>query len=238
LSAQGFGNAPRDLTIQHTGSALPNDFESGCVGVAADGSIIVGSAGCRPNDAAMDPNGVIPVGGDEPNPQTDAQKYNIPTLASLGIINASQIGILFNATEPGGDSINVLDITLSFFRPNGTFITSIDGQQNFPSSFAGNGIAGFVFRVDPLEVPILTALVFSQPNAGSIVLALSSSLANATSGPDTFRIINLDTPVVTAVPEPPVSWLFALALFALVLLRRERNIETRRARSVRATLKS
>ena len=64
----------------------------------------------------------------------DDQKYGIPTTGSLGITSASQIGVLFNATEPAGDSINVQDVTLKFYTSAGTFLGAIDGQQNFASS--------------------------------------------------------------------------------------------------------
>src|SRR5438067_972079 len=220
LSAQGFGNVPRDLTIQHTGPGAPNDFESGCVGIVG-GAFVVGPAGCRANDATIDPNSVIPGGGDEANPPNDNQKFRAPTLASLGITNASQIGILFNATEPGGDAINVTDITLNFYTGTGTFIGSIDGQQNFASSFAGNGVAGFVFRVDAAEQALLNALIFSQANFGSILLTLNSSLTGATGGPESFVVVNLATP--TVVPEPNALALLGLAVAALALVFRSRR---------------
>ena len=225
LSAQGFGSAPRDLTVQHTGPGVSNDFESGCVGVALGGGIVVGPSGCRTSDATVDPNGVVPIGGDEPSPQTDGNKYNTPTLSALGITSANQIGILFNATEPGGDDINVTDITLNFYGANGTFITSIDGQQNFASSNPGNGVAGFVFVVDPIEQAILNTLIFAQANVGSVILSLNASLTNATGGPDTFRIVNLGSPICTGncggpgggggVPEPHSLAVLVAALIAL-----------------------
>ena len=225
LPAQGFGNAPRDLTVQRTGPGVPNDFESGCVGVAAGGGIIIGPSACRTTDAAISPNGVIPVGGDEPAPLDDNQKYDIPTLASLGLTNANQIAILFNATEPGGDSINVSDITLNFFGANGTFITSVDGQQNFLSTNPGNGVAGFVFVLDLVQQAIINTQIFIQPNFGSTVLALNASLLNATGGPDTFLIVNLaggGGPGVT-VPEPYTLALVGAALVGMIIIRRSKE---------------
>ena len=107
LSAQGFGTAPRDLSVQNTGTITSP--ESGCVGVSGSGTIVVGPTGCRGFDASISGNGVVSVGGDEPNPLGDTQKFGIPTLASRGITSTSQIGILFNATEPSGDAINVTE---------------------------------------------------------------------------------------------------------------------------------
>src|SRR6478609_10213678 len=132
LSAQGFGSAPRDLTVQRTGNTTSP--ESGCV--SPTGGFTVGSSACMGIDAAMipnvpnAPNGVINVGGDEPSPTTDNQKYGAPFASDRGITTATDIGILFNATEPGGDEITVSDLTLKFYR-NNTLIGSIDGQQTF-----------------------------------------------------------------------------------------------------------
>jgi hypothetical protein len=224
-SAQGFGNAPRALTIQHTGPGVPNDFESGCVGVSATGEIIVGPDGCRKTDAAIDPNGVTPVGGDEPNPHADNQKFGIPTLTSLGITNAGQIAILFNATEPGGNSIDVTDITLNFYSPAGVFLTSLDGQQSFPSTNPGNGVAGFVFVVDAAERAALNASIFAMPNFGSTILALNSSLTGATGGPDSFLIFNRGTlGSDNPLPEPATLFLTGLACLLAAAFKRRRSV--------------
>ena len=89
-------------------------------------------------------NGVQTQSGldDLPNPLADDQKYGIPTIGSLGITTASQIGVLFNATEPGGNSVNVTDMILKFYTSGGTFLGAIDGAQNFADSNPGNGVVG------------------------------------------------------------------------------------------------
>ena len=65
----------------------------------------------------------------------------MPTIGSLGITSANQFGVLFNATETGGDSINVLDLTLKFYTSGGLFLGAIDGEQNFLTSNPGKGVA-------------------------------------------------------------------------------------------------
>jgi hypothetical protein len=146
-SAQGFGNAPRDLTLQATGQT---SFESGAVGFGS-GGITFGDP--ITNAQVFMSNGVATTAGTAamPNPLADDQKYGTPTAGSLGITSASQIGVLFNATEPAGDSVNVLDVTLKFYTSGGTFLGAIDGQQPFASSNAGNGVAGFTFVVDQAQ---------------------------------------------------------------------------------------
>ena len=39
------------------------------------------------------------------------------------------MGILFNAMEPAGNSINAIDLTLKFYASDGTFLGAMDGQQ-------------------------------------------------------------------------------------------------------------
>ncbi len=241
LSAQGFGAAPRDLTIQEVGPRQDGS-ESGCVGVSAAGAIVVGSTAPRCNvDALIFPNGVISTGGDEANPPTDNQKFGIPTLGSRGIDSASDIGILFNATEPGGDAANVTDITLNFFTNTGgvfSFLTSIDGQNNFASTNPGNGVAGFVFVVDAAQRILLDAAVFSRPDVASITLSLNSTITGIDGGPESFRIVNLGaldcvpSPTVICgpqqVPEPGTLALLGIALLGGLATIRRRSGRNRK----------
>lgn len=230
LSAQGFGNAPRDLTIQGKGNDKnnPTEAESGCVGVGSGGAIIIGPSGCPSTDATILGNAVIPVGGDEPNPHADNDKYGDPTLGSLGILGASDIGILFNATEPGGDAIDVVDITMGIYSSTGTLLASIDGEQSFASTDPGNGSAGFVFKVDAIQQPLLDAAIFTPGNFGGYYLALQATLTGADGGPDTFRIVNLGAQECTGnciqqVPEPSTLALLGITMVGLTL-RRTRHL--------------
>ena len=197
-SAQGFGNAPRDLTLQATGQ---DTFESGGLAVSPTGTIVFGNT------------------ISDPNPLADDQKYGIPTIGSLGITNANQIAVLFNATEPGGDSVNVLDVTLKFYSSTGTLLGAIDGSQNFANSNPGNGVAGFTFVVDQAQQAYVNGLLANGPTT---TLALEASIGNFAGGPESFLIYNLGT-AVTPVPEPETYALMLAGLGAVGFMARRRR---------------
>jgi len=216
VSGQGFGNNPRLLTIQGSGT------ESGCVGIGGSGSTLLGGVGACIADALVhDGNAVSNSGGSEVNPLSDNQKFGIPTLAELGWKQASDIGLVFNATEPGGNSINVQDITLKFYNGT-TLLGAIDGSQTFANTNPGNGVAGFTFKVDQAEQTFLNNLVFAQQGFGNYRIALESTLSDAAGGPESWLAVNLGN----AVPEPSTWGLMILGIGMIggAMRRRQRQL--------------
>lgn len=205
LTAQGFGNAPRSVTIQANGNA------SGCVS-AAGGVISTGSGACVANATVFQANSVQNVGGAEVNP-VDSSKFGIPTLGSLGITSAGDIAILFNATEPD-NAITVTDITLKIFSASGAFLGAIDtaGSVNFTDLVSGNGGAGFTFGVDADQTSFLQGLINTAGSGG--FLATELSVTGAAGGPESLAIVNRNRPTAP-VPEP-ATWAMMLVGFGML----------------------
>lgn len=90
LSAQGFGNAPRLITLQSAGN---NTTETGATSFAG---------------GAASKSGDIP-----PPPGNPGLKWNVPTIGSLNWNSADDVQLLFNPTEPGGSKSNITINTLA-----------------------------------------------------------------------------------------------------------------------------
>jgi hypothetical protein len=206
VNGQGFGNAPRLLTIQAQGN---NTTESGVIGILNGAIATVPQVSGATSAQVFMGNNVTNVGGDEVNPLA-GNKFNIPTLSSLNWTNASNVVLLFNATEPGGNSLNITDVTLKFYSGN-TLIAAIDGSQAFANTPAiGNGNAGFLFGVDAQQQAFLNTNVFSQPGSGNFRIALESTITGVHGGPESFSAV-----VASAVPEPATWGMMLLGFVGL-----------------------
>ena len=216
--AQGFGTAPRDLSLQATGQET---FESGAVDYSAGG---IGFGVPIADALVHDGNGVTNASGTAtmPDPLADNAKYGVPTTGSLGITSADQIAVLFNATEPNGNSVNVLDVTLKFYTAAGTFLGAIDGSYNFLDSNPGNGVAGFTFVVDAAEQAYVNGLLALGGAGTTLALEATIGATSFAGGPETFLIYNLNT--VPAVPEPETYALMLAGIGAIGFMSRRRKI--------------
>ena len=217
IGAQGFGNAPRLLTIQGQGNS---NTESGAIGIV--GGVLVALTPGIANASVFGGNGVTNVGGNTVNPLSDNQKFGIPTLGELNWTSGANVNLLFNATEPGGDGLTVTDVTLKFYNGN-SVLAAIDGSFSLASTFTGNGSAGFLISVDAAQQTFLNSTVFNQAGASTFRIALESTITGVGGGPESFSAVS----AVTAVPEPETyaMMLAGLGLMGMVGVRRKKTLQ-------------
>jgi hypothetical protein len=210
LTAQGFGNAPRLLTLQAESN---NTTESTAIGVSG-GAMTFMTPGILDSQVFMG-NGYRNLGGDT---VSGNNKYDVPTLSELGWTTGSNVNLLFNATEPGGDGVTVTDVTLKFYSGN-TVIAAIDGNFSIANTNTGNGVAGFLIGVDATQQTYLNNTVFNQAGYGDFRIALESTITGVAGGAESFSALT------TAVPEPQTyaMMLAGLGLMGFVGRRRARK---------------
>ncbi len=196
IGGTGLGTVSTVLTLQSPGSTTS---ESGQVSWNGSANVVSG------------------------NTQAQNSTY---TFSQLGITSASQIGIVFNASEPGNDAfVNLAALSLSIQTPSGTSVfnsglVSCPGNAgcSLTNTFSGTGNSGFLFALDAIQAAQANPFVIGTNRIG-----LSASVLNATGGVETFFVTNLGTPPVAAIPEPETYALMlaGLGLMGFVLRRRK-----------------
>lgn len=214
IGGSGFGGLPRSLTIQSHGPS--QNSESGCIAPDGSGGLIAGSGACAPLGGL--------IGGNEQNP-IGFPKQSAPTLSSLGITNANQIGILFDAVQPQNANNNVVsinDLTLKLYS-GATLVLTASGSFSSLATNPGNGQTDYLFTLNATE-----AAAFNAAIAGNFVdrLALDSmiSFPRQSAGPDSFALVNTATLLhvqAIAIPEPASTFLVGFGLLALGFILRK-----------------
>ena len=207
LGSQGYGNAPRLLTLQATGSLPAGDPEAGQLvytgGVAA-------SANYQGNLSAAR--------NDVPNPCcTDVNKASVPTLGSLGWTSGADVKIGMNTSE-ASTGITLQNLVLSLYNNSNTVV----GTFSLPSAIAfpdteldkqpGNGNAIFEFVLSPAEQTAFNNLLTGT--FSTFHIALAAAFTDVIDGPESFlAVLGPGSPLL--VPEPGSLVLFGVGLIFL-----------------------
>jgi hypothetical protein len=204
MSGMGKGAAPALLTIK---GPAGSSAESGCV--AWNGLIdVIGTAACAGTGAA---------GGNE---QAGASRTLTRSLAETGITSASDLRIVLNAREPGGESV-LTELFVTIFDDGGDplFTSGPLGEPVILPKLHGQ--TSFVFRLDNgdlVEVPIDA---FSNP---SNRIGITATVNSAMGGREKFFAVSGDAldPPPPETPEPCTLLSVAAGLVAVWFLSRLR----------------
>lgn len=146
------------------------------------------------------------------------------TLGELGVLSASGLRVVFNASEPAGDSITLSNLVLNIYSATGAvlFTSGVFSPVPFANTFTGVGNSGFVFALDATQASAAQAAAFGAGFTNNRV-GLSAAANLATGGLETFFVANTSKPVVPAVPEPETYALMLAGVSAVGFVARRRQ---------------
>jgi len=224
MNGTGLGSVNTVLTLS---SPANNTGETGCVGLTNTGTVT--TTGC---------------GFSNFNVQNQS---TVPTLSALGITSASDIRVVFNASEPTSAlniQLNTLVLTLYSADGTATQTHATTSTLFFPTIQNGVGNSGFVFRLTDLEAAAAQSFINANGGLGGVRVGLGASAGcgtfnnttvacqpsgagGATGGLETFFVESAgDTGGGTgsAVPEPQSAVMVLLGagfIFAGALRRKK-----------------
>lgn len=192
----GLGSVNTILTIQNT----PSETGTVSVGMTSGGAdVITGDA------------------------KTGASQTQTRSISDLGLTSAADLRVVFNATEPAGNSISLDNLVLSIYSSTGAvlFNSGAFTPVLFSDTFTGTGNSGFVFALDATQAAAAQSAGFGSTTNRIGLLATATLSAG---GNETFFVANKGTPVglpPAAIPEPTTLALLGLGLLGFAVSRRK-----------------
>src|ERR1041385_1800610 len=210
-SGTGLGSVNTVLTLQGPASAT---IETGCVAPLGSGTTMTGCGFAN---------------------STVQAQFGTPTLSALGISSASDLRIVFNASEPAS-ALDILlnSLVLTLYNSSGTAIDTASIASPIPFSTVANGTgnSGFVFQLDATEAASAQTAINANGGLGSVRLGLGASAGvaaggtgSATGGLETFFVESSTTiggggGGGGATPEPSTSILIGAGLIGVYFVSR------------------
>lgn len=204
-SGTGFGTVNTVLTLQNN-NGNPRDPATG----TSSGAVL------RAGGADVTSGNVLP---NNTNVHNSTYSFN-----DLAITQADELGFIFNASEPAGDSIRLDALTMTIYTDMGEvlFSASLDAPRTFADTATGNGKSGFLFTLDAEQAALAQPFIAAMNRIG-----LAAGISSATGGPDTFYVARIEGDddgegPGNEVPEPGSIALLGLGMLGMTALRRRK----------------
>ena len=241
---QGFGSTTTILTLSNGNAGN----EQGCFAFGGTAGAYTGGESNFSGTTVNQGNLCTEAGANDLDNPLGPPKNQIVTLGSLGITNASQVGLVLNLNQVNNTGMTVNDMNLSFYTAGGdvifnatlpdnwcTIASLCSGLNTFLQSVPGQGGNGYVFVLNAAQQAGLAAaiaasntsfaniLVGSGANFGCTATA-GADCKVATTGAESIQLAQITGSTSTATPEPSTTVLMATGLIGLVgVVRRRRR---------------
>lgn len=216
VGGTGLGTVNTVLTISSTAN---NTSEEGCIIPTSNGT----------SSALGTLTGNTCSGAASGDIKTGASQTLTRNLGATGVTSAQNFAILFNASEPSGNSISLNNLVAYFMNSTGgTFTAPLNCPGttcDFASTQTGTGNTGEMFQFNATEAAAFTAFIAASGGVNNIWVGLGALAGTtpgfeATGGNETFFVFN---GTQTVAPEPSTTALMATGLIGLVGFTRRRR---------------